>query len=178
MNCNDEIFTKAFEITLIEHGFSYQYNNADNTYAIIPTNEPDQITKVQLIGSEPNIHRIHGNKNNTDIKETGYFLFEFLIEGKEPDFYIFAFNNRYDNRVEFVIIPYNELKYRLTLRKCITRNYKKTELKFWLLSDDLLFESNFGAEGEFWFVDGRMAKDTVWDYTPYLNRWDGLLIQH
>ena len=173
MNCINEIFRKTFEDTLDEHGNSYQ-QYADNIYSIAPKNKPDRITIAKLIGSEPIDEKRHGTKNDTEIKAIGYFRFKLSSEGIEPNFYIFAFSDYSDHRVEFVIIPFSELKSRLNKRKCITDKDQDTELRFWLLSDDLVFESNFGAEGEFWFVNGRMAKNTVWDYTPYLNWWDSL----
>lgn len=176
MNCIDEIFTEMFEITLAEHGFSYQHD-ADNMYSIARNNEPDQITKAQLIGSKSIIDRIHGTKNNTDIKAIGYFQFRLPADGKEPSFYIFAFSNRSDNRVEFVIVPFIELKNRLKQRNCITPNNKKTELLLWLLPDGRIFEATYlGAEGEWYFIGGRMAENTVWDYTIFRNHGNRFLV--
>jgi hypothetical protein len=174
MNYNDDIFTKAFEGGLKEHDFSYKHD-VDNTYLIACNNKPNRITTAKLICSEPINERKHGTNNNTEIKAIGYFKFILSPEFIEPNFYIFAFSNNQDNKVEFIIIPTEELKGRLNQRKCIADKNQETELKFWLLPDNLLFETtNFGAEGEWWFIGGRMAKNTVWDYTEFLNCWDRL----
>lgn len=133
--------------------------------------------KAFIIGSEPIKEKLHGSKNNTEIKAIGYFLFDLPLKEKELNFYIFAFNNRDDNNVEFVIVPTNELRNRLNQRKRITNNDQKTELKFWLLPpENYLFETtHFGAEGEWYFIAGRLAENTVWDYTEFRNDWDQLL---
>lgn len=172
MNNTDEIFRKAFEYTLAEHGNSFQHN-ADNIYSIVRNNTPDRITTATLIISKPINERKHGTKNNTEIKAIGYFLFEFPTKGKEANLYIFAFSNWSDNRVEFVIVPFTELKNRLKHRNCITPNNQKTELLLWLLPDGYVFEATyFGAEGEWYFIGGRMAKNTYLDYTTFLNNWN------
>lgn len=169
MNCNDDIFRKALDDGLMEHGFYYQ-RDADNNYSIASNNKPDSITTAKLIGSEPIDEKKHGSKNNTKIKAIGYF--RFLHEGIEPHFYVFAINNIVDNKVEFVIVPTDELKIRLASRKCITHKEQEKELLLWLLPDGNVFESCFGGEGEWWFLAGRMAKNTIWDYTSYFNKWD------
>jgi hypothetical protein len=74
------------------------------------------------------------------------------------------------------MIPFSELKSRLNQRKCITGKDQETEMRLWLLPDGYVFDTtNFGAEGEWWFVGGRMAKNTHLDYTEFLNRWNGLI---
>jgi len=172
MNCNNEIFRKTFEDTLDEQGYSYQYY-ADNIYFIAPNNIPDRITTAKLICSDPIIEKLHGSKNDNEIKTIGYFRFKFPIEGKVQDFYIFAFNNNHDKKVEFVIIPCSELKNRIALRKCITTNNQDIELRFWLLPEGNVFDTtNFGAEGEWYFIAGRMAKNTILDYSEFLNKWE------
>lgn len=168
-------FRSAFETTLDEQGLTFQVD-ADNTYLIACSNKPDRITTAKLICSEPINERKHGTKNNTEIKAIGYFLFNFSLGAMLPDFYSFAFFNAIDNKVDFVIIPTVELRNRLGQRKCITDKNQHPGLKFWLLPDNMLFEtSNFGAEGEWWFIAGRMAKNTSWDYTMFLNDWISLV---
>ena len=167
---NDDIFRNALEDGLKEHGFYYK-SDVDNIYSIAHKNKPDQITTVRLIGSEPIIEKVHGSKNNTEIKAIGYFRFN-LSQGIDPNFYIFAFINNPDKKVEFVIVPCNELKNRITSRKCITYNDQGTEMRFWLLPDSYIFETtNIGAESDWWFVGGRMAIGTQKDFTQFLNQW-------
>ena len=176
MNSNDDIFRKALEDSLKEHGLSYQID-ADNIYSIASKNKHDRLTTAKLIGSEPILEKLHGSKSNTEIKAIGYFRFELSPEGIEPNFYIFAFSNTADNKVEFVIVPTDELINRLNQRKCITDKDQETELLLWLLPDALIFEVTFfGGEGLWWFIDGRMAKNTIWDYTIFRNHWNRFLV--
>ena len=176
MNSIVEIFRKTFADTLDEKGFAFQYDVDNMLYFITHNNTSDRITTAKLIVSELVIERIHGSKNNTDIKSIGYFNFQLPSEGKETDFYVFAFSNTPDKKVEFVVITCTELINRLDSKKCNTNSNQETELKFWLLPDNLVFDTtNFGAEGEWWFVGGRMAENTNWDYTPFLNGWDQLV---
>lgn len=175
MNCNDEIFTKTFEDTLDEHGNSYQ-QYADNIYSIKPNNKPHQITTAKLIASEPIIEKLHGSINDTEIKAIGYFRFYLTHENLKPNIYIFTLFNPTDNKVEFVMIPFSELKSRLNQRKCITDKDQETEMRLWLLLEGYVFDTtNFGAEGEWWFVGGRMARNTHLDYTSFLNNWNCLV---
>lgn len=171
MNCIDEIFIKAFINALVEQGLSYQVDS-DNIYSIAPKNKHDQVRTAKLIGSTPIQKSKHGSKNNTEIHAIGYFRFILSPKGIEAKYYIFAFNSAVDNKVEFVIVPTAELRKRLESRKCNKDIYQETELKFWLLPDGYIFDTtNFGAEGEWWFLAGRMAKNTIWDYTSFRNRW-------
>lgn len=172
MNCNDDIYKKVLDDGLMEHGF-YYHHDADNNYSIASNYKPGQITTAKLIGSEPIDERKHGTKNNTEIKAIGYFKFKLSPEGIEPNFYIFAFNNMADNKVEFVIVPTDVLTNRLNQRKCNTDKDQEPELQLWLLPpENYLFETTyFGGEGEWYFIAGRMAEKTVWDYTTFLNEW-------
>jgi hypothetical protein len=174
MNSVDKILRETFENTLAEQGNSYQHD-ADNNYSIASNNKHDRITTAKLIGSEPINERKHGTKNNTEIKAIGYFRFKLSPEGIEPNFYIFAFNNEVDNKVEFVIVPTDELRNRLNQRKCNTDKDQEIELLFWLMPDGYVFEATyFGGEGEWYFIGGRMAENTVWDYTKFRNHWNRL----
>lgn len=148
----------------------------DNTFSLNLNEVRSREIKIRLIVSEPIIERIHGSKNNTKIKAIGFFKFKFSPEGLEPNFYAFAFTNTPDKKVEFVVIPCTELKNRLDLKKCNTNNDQKFELVLWILPDDYIFETtHIGAEGEWWFIAGGMAKDTHWDYTKFRNSWDSLI---
>jgi hypothetical protein len=174
MNCNDNIFGKALENGLKDRGF-YHKHGANNIYSIASNNKPDRITTAKLIGSEPIIEKLHGSKNNTEIKAIGYFKFKLSPEGNDPNFYIFAFSNNPDKKVEFVIVPCNELKNRITSRKCNTDKDQETELQLWLLPPYIFETTHFGGEGEWWFLAGRMAKNTIWDYTSFLNGWNRII---
>lgn len=175
MNYTDDIFGKALEDGLKEHGF-YHKHDGNNIYSIASNNKPDRITTAKLIGSEPIIEKLHGSKNNTEIKAIGYFKFKLSHEGNDPNFYIFAFSNNPDKKAEFVIVPCNELKNRIPSRKCNTHKDEETELQLWLLPpENYIFETtHFGGEGEWYFIAGRMAENTNFDYTEFRNDWNRL----
>jgi hypothetical protein len=70
-----------------------------------------------------------------------------------------------DNQIEELVFPFNEFKERFI------RNESKNLLVLWLTTDDQLYDvTNIGAEGEWFFVAGRMAKDTKMDLTKYLKK--------
>jgi len=177
MNPTVEKCLEAFEKELVEYDFiSYYIKN--HTYTICPKTKPDRIIAVKLIVTEPVNERMYGTKSNTPITAIGYFRFKFLLEEHAPDFYIFTFDNLSKDKIEFVIVPIRELKDRLNHRTNITAENEEKELLLWLLPDGYVFEAtNFGAEGEWWFLAGRMAESTIWDYTSFLNRWDKLVYQ-
>jgi hypothetical protein len=166
-----------FSRKLNELGFAI-HEGFDNTFRLNLNEHNQKGIAVKLITSEAINERIHGTKNGTPIKAIGYFRFKLPNEDNEPNFYIFAFSNTIDNKVEFVIVPTYELKNRLNQRKCNTDKDQETELKFWLLPpENYLFETTyFGGEGEWWFLAGRMAKNTFWDYSKFLNHWEDVTL--
>ena len=167
------IYLEKYISKVVELGYTIRQER-DNTFRLNLNEVNSRDIKIRLIVSEP-IERRHGSANNTEIKAIGYFKYKILPEDREPDFYVFSFNNKSDNRIEFVIIPFNELKNRLDLSDCVMQNLQETELILWLLPDDYLFEATqISIEGDWWFIAGRMAKNTHWDYTSFLNRWEVL----
>ena len=169
-------YKERFRSKLNVLGFKIQ-DEGDNTFRLNLDEDGLKIITAKLIGSEPINERKHGTKNNTEIKAIGYFKFKLSPKGLEPNFYLFAFNNFLDNRVEFIIVSFTELKNKLNHRKCITGNDQETELLLWLMPDGNVFEAtNFGAEGEWFFLAGGMAQNTHWDFTKFRNAWDVLTL--
>jgi len=78
--------------------------------------------------------------------------------------------------IEFLIIPTVEIKRRLQSKNRTTNEDHEIELQFWLMADNFVFEipKGISGEGEWWFINGRMAKKTDWDYSLFLNNWDGM----
>lgn len=166
------IYQKEFRRKLLELGFIIR-EVSENTFRLDLNKDRLNTITAKLIGSKPIIEKLHGSKNNIEIKAIGYFKFKLPPENNEPNFYIFAFGNPVDNKIEFVIVSFTELRNRLNQRKCITDKDHETELKLWLLPDyDLFDTTNFGAEGEWYFIGGKLAQNTNWDYTSFLNGWD------
>lgn len=170
----EKIYKEILLSKLIEIGFKIRKEN-DNTFRLNLNEDDLNGVAIKLIASEPINERIHGTKNGTLIKAIGYFKFKLPYEENEPNFYIFAFTGMSDNKTEFVIIPFTELMNRLSQRKCITGEHQDIELQLWLLPDGFVFETtNIGAEGDWWFIGGRMAIGTQKDFTQFLNQWQTL----
>ena len=171
MDRTDKDFRTAFEIYLTKTGFTFHVG-ADNMYSITNIETPDRNVIAKLIGSVPIIEKLHGTKNNTEIKAIGYFKLKFPPDNQRPNFYIFAFSNINDSNIQFVIAPSNELADRFKKRNLHIDNDQRIEFKLWLLPNNQVFDaSNLGAEGEYWFIGGKMAENTIMDYTKYLNNW-------
>ena len=166
-----ELSKKLSELGIIVH------EESGSTFRLKLNKDDLSSVMIELVTSEPIIERLHGTKNNTPITAIGYFKFKLSLEGNEPNFYIFALNNAVENKVEFVVVPTDELINRIASRKRITDKVQETELKFWLLPNKMVFDTtSLGAEGEWWFIGGRMARNTHLDYTQYQNVWDRLMI--
>ena len=174
MGKTDDLFRNAFEKTLLEHGFS-QTNNMENIYQLSWNNNPDQVVTAQFFMSEPIDELVHGSHNGNKIQAIGYFRFKFPPGVSEPDFTIFVFHNLQKDRVEFIIVPTAEIISRFHVRNRIINEDQVIELQFWLMEDNCVFETiDVSVEGEWWFINGRMAEQTDWDYTKFLNNWDGM----
>jgi hypothetical protein len=167
-----------FENKLKELGFSYQCNT-DGIYILYENNNTDHIVHTQLILSEPIDKVIHGSQNNNKIQALGFFKFQLPPIENETDLIIFAFQNISNPCFEFIIIPSKELRRRLVERDQISTDNQEVEIVFWLMPDNHLYETtHIGVEAEWYFlskgVNGRMADGTDWDYSEYLNNWNGL----
>lgn len=157
---------------LNELGFAI-HEESDSIFCLNLNKDDMNSLTVKLVVSKPINERIHGPKNNSAVTAIGYFKFQH--KNSEPDFYIFAFTNKSNNKIEFVIVPLTELENRLFRRKCITDMNQEAELRFWLLPNKMVFDTtNLSTEGEWYFIGGRMAENTYWDYTHFLNRWEQL----
>jgi hypothetical protein len=178
MNSTIDNFRKAFEDYMVEHGATIQLDE-NEIYSIAQISMPERIVTLRLIGSQPIIEELHGSKNNTEIKAIGYFSFKWSTQDYEPNFYVFAFNNLTESKVEFAVIPYAKLKKRLELRNSFIVKDYWTELQFWLMPpENSLFDTtNIGAEGEYWLACGSKSKHMrveYTDYTEFLNGFDQL----
>lgn len=165
-----------FEKKLVELGLSYSLNY-DDFYTISSQPIGGNRIIVRLISSLPSNNQVNGSKNGNGIQGIGIFKFQHSLKGQEPDLWIFAFQNTFKNRAEFIIIPIKELT-----RKLIEGNRystKNQQIVFWLIPDNCLYETtNIGIEGEWYYLskglNGRMADNTDSDYTEFLNNWGRL----
>lgn len=171
-----------FEKRLEEHGFSYQ-RYADDNYSLGFRNGVDRITKVHLICSEPADESVLGSHNGNSVKSIGHF--KLSLKGKyiNRGFLIFSFQNKRDHFYEYIIIPSFEFKRRITKgnRHLIVNN--EIELVFWQMFDahnnKKLYDcTNISAESEWFYLSlglySRMIDGSVWDYSEFLNNWEGL----
>jgi hypothetical protein len=165
-----------FERKLKELNFSYQCNT-DGLYIMRLNNDPNRIINAQLALSEPVDEVIHGSRNNNKTQAIGLFKLRLPPEIKEKDFLILAFQNTNNHCVEFIIIPGRDLIKRLNMEHRISIDNREIDMIFWLMHDNHLYEStSIGVEGEWYYLSkgahGRMADQTVWDYTEFFNDWD------
>ena len=50
------------------------------------------------------------------------------------------------------------------------------KMMIYALSDNLILDAtDISAEGEWYFVGGRMGENTKWDLSRYLNQWDTII---
>lgn len=167
-----------FEKKITELGFSFQCNT-DGSYILYKNKDTNRIINTKLILSEPVDEVIHRSRNNNKIHAIGLFKLRLSTVVKEQDFLVLAFQNRKKQCVEFIIITKNELLRRLSLKHRISTENRIIDMLFWLMPDNNLYDcSDISVEGEWYFlskgVTGRMADGTEWDYSEYLNDWEGL----
>jgi hypothetical protein len=167
-----------FEKKIVELGFSYQCNT-DGVYVLSHNNDTNSMLTAQLICSEPVDESQLGSRNGNAIQSIGHFKIKLLNEVKEPYFLILAFQNTINHIVEFIIIPKIELMRRLNKENRISKASHKISIVFWLMPDNCLYDcTNIGVEGEWFYMskgpNGRVADDTDWDHSDFLNAWDKL----
>jgi hypothetical protein len=168
----------AFEKKIIELGFSYQCNT-DGIYNLYKNNVANSNLKAQLICSRPVDESKLGSRNGNLIQSIGYFKFNLPTEAKDKDFSILSFQNTNNHCVDFLIIPRIELIEKLKKKYRTSTDSREIEMVFWLMPDNHLYEcSEISVEGEWYFlskgVNSRMADGSEWDYSKFLNTWDGL----
>jgi hypothetical protein len=166
-----------FEKKLKEIGFSFQCHTG--LYILSPNNNDSRTINIQLIYSEPVDPLKYGSNNGIEIESIGLYKFKLNPSESQSDFIAFALRNSKKERIEFVIIPTDELNQRLTKEYRTTNGTHKHKIVFWLMPDNCLYDcTNLGIEGEWFYMskgqNGRLADQTEWNYTEYLNRSDRL----
>lgn len=168
---------KLFEEKLIELGFSYSFQQG-GFYVLYDKIKNYFLTVRLMISLQPN-SLIYGSKNGIDIQSIGLFRFKQSLFDQGPEFYILMFQNSNNQRIDYIIIPNDELMKRLSKESFVTEHPKSIRLVFWLMPENSIYNvSDISPEGE-WFhlskgVGGRMADGTDMDYTPFLNSWEQL----
>lgn len=165
---DEKIFELGYSFSRQQGGFYILYDKFKNHFLIIRL----------MISEQPNLF-IHGSKNGIDIQAIGLFKINQPLFDQGPDFYIFMFQNSYNQRIEYLIIPNDELMKRLNLRTFETERKKSFRVVFWFMSGGSIYNAtNISPEGEWFYlsqgVGGRMADGSSIDYTPFLNSWERL----
>jgi hypothetical protein len=169
-----------FEKKLKELTISYK-SNTDGSYILYKNNSTDRVLTAQLILSESIDEVIHGSRNNNKIQAIGLFKLKLPMEVKVQDFLILAFQNTNKHCANFIIIPTIELMRRLNKENRISIDNHVVEIVFWLMPDNQLYETtDLSVEGEWYYLSkglhGRMADQTEWDYTEFLNNWNRIIM--
>lgn len=168
-SCIIEMFSEA----LTNQGF-YLEEIQDDVYIIDQDDPLTRPLRLKLIEAIPVDPTKLGSVNGIEIKAIGFFSF-MPSKVEELDYYVLAFENKSDNRIDFIVISCSELNVRLALVTPLVNTTGLIGLRFWLLPNNLLFETTrLGAEGEWWLIGGRMAENTERDYTKFLNGWNQL----
>jgi hypothetical protein len=169
-----------FEKKIIELGFSYQCHT-NRVYILCQNDDTDCTIEAQLICSEPVDESKLGSRNGNVIQSIGRFKLRFPMEVRVQDFLILAFQNINKHCVDFIIIPTLELMKRLNKENRISIYNHEVEIVFWLMPDNQLYETtDLSVEGEWYYLSkglhGRMADQTEWDYTEFLNDWNRIIM--
>lgn len=129
---------------------------------------------LRLILSEQVDTARHRSRNNNPLAGIGVFSFRLPEADALPDYFILAFENLISQAPEFVVVSNTGFTKRVKERKLLTDN--SVYMRLWMMDDRCVYETTgIGMEGEWYFlgkgINGRMADNTVTDYTGNLNAW-------
>jgi hypothetical protein len=138
--------------------------------------KPDVIITIQYVMSLPVNKHFHGSGNNTEIDTIARFEVPDIENKSTPNFYIFPIHNTKRGMLNFAVVPSHIVIERTHLRHKNDLIKSSNEIVFWLLPDYNLYNcTNVSAEWEWYFLSKgtnvRMADDTDWNYTCFLNNW-------
>ena len=167
---------KDLEKKLSELGLLYR-SNPDYAYILCNNDDVGRTIKVKLICSDQAEESKYDSRNGNIIQSIG--AFNLSSSEYDADFLIFGLESRAKRRMDFVIIPTNELKRRLFEGNRISIASHKISIIFWLMDDRFLYDcTGIGIEGEWYYLsrgaDGRMADGSVLDYSEFLDDWKRL----
>ena len=174
-----KVYKTAFIETLREHNLNV-YFLRNHSFILIHGNDSSRIVNVELITSTKIIPEVHCSHNNTSVTSIGRFKFIIPKWEDKIHYYVFAFLNTDNHTIEYVIVKDEVLRARFQKLNRIPAASKKAELTFWLMPDRRVYDTtNISFEAEwYWLGDGggrRMADGTDWDYTDFLNDWNGMV---
>ncbi|MBP7509848.1 MAG: hypothetical protein KA807_18700 [Prolixibacteraceae bacterium] len=168
-------FKEEFEKKIIELGFSYS-RAQDGLYYLCDKNGINHPIIVLLIESQVPNNQKYGSKNRNDIQAIGIFIFKRIKHEPQPDFFIFSFSNLVKEQSEYLIIPTEELEWKIIKRNLDFKHVKRIKIVLWLMNDGSIYNTTgISIEGEWYLlskgINGRMVDKTDMDYTKFFNNW-------
>lgn len=95
------------------------------------------------------------------------------IEFQTKPLLIFNFQNETSGKTEFIIVETTDLIKKFAEMSKLPNSDGNYKMIIYAVSDNLILDATeISAEGEWYFVGGRMGENTKWDFSQYLNRWD------
>jgi len=171
-------FKSAFNEAIEKHGLTVYFNRNDH-YVLANGKDSIRIISIEFVCSTKIVPILHGSHNNNKLDGIGHFKFTIPNAEDQIDYFVFAFRNTIDQKIEFVIVPYAVLLNRFQNQNRIPIGSENAELTLWLMSDKTVYDTtDLSIEGEWYMLSGtrgRMADGTGMDYTEFLNNWNYLL---
>ncbi len=177
---NKKTYKSAFKEAIKDHDLTL-IGDIHSCYTVQRGSNKNDLLSVRLLCTKTVIPLIHGSHNGIEIKTISRFKFPVPRWEDVVDYFIFAFANDENSKIDFIIIAEADLRKRLDDMNKRPYNEKKFDLVFWLMPDNGLFEtSKINIEGEWYMlskgVNGRMADGESNDFTQCLNNWKGIWI--
>jgi len=98
------------------------------------------------------------------------------VELQTKPLLIFNFQNETSGKTEFIIVKTTDLIKKFAELSKLPNSNGSYKMMIYALSDNLILDAtDISAEGEWYFVGGRMGENTKWDLSQFLNRWDEIV---
>ena len=164
----------AIHKSLNENEFVINFEGNDGYY-MIKNNNDFRTFSMQLVIANSIDIKMESNESNK--VSMNYFKLNIPIGQEYPAFFIMALENAGANYPEFIIIPSMKLSEKLFDLGISWK--RKVELCFIVYPDAKVFDiTSLSLEGRWYLlgkgINGRMADGSVYDYSEWVNYWDGL----
>jgi len=171
-----EYFNSIFDLIQDEcqkHHLKISVSN-DKDFDIVFTNQDE--TNVLPINVIYPIKYFPEKKLTPHGIETACLFHIQTIEVQTKPLLIFSFQNEISVKTEFIIIKTTDLIKKFAELSKVPNSEGIYKMMIYALSDNLILDAtDISAEGEWYFVGGRMVENTKWDLSQFLNRWDEIV---
>ncbi len=179
MRLTKEVYKNAFIQALKEKGLTI-YSSRSNYFILIKGYDSSRIVCAEFIASTRVKSEIHRSPNGNILNGIGRFKFTIPKWEEKVNYYIFAFLNTPDRKIEYIIVPNAVLRNRFQNQNRIPTGSQKAELTLWMMPDRKVYDTTgLSMEGEFYYfssgTNGRLADGGEMDYTEYLNYWNHMI---